>query len=243
MGFGKKSAPAEPIALPQRRELKACSLADLAVSTTLGTGTFGRVRVCQWADGSGADGGYYALKMLKKSEIIRLKQVDHIKSEIHLLSRIENPFIVNLIAKFQDPKMCYLVIEYINGGELFTHLRKAGRFTNVVGMYYGAEIAGALNYLHCMRVVYRDLKPENLLIVGNTGHIKPVKKNGERRHPHPPCTGLYLTFRLCCNALLLFQDHRFRLRQVYRGPHMDAVRHARVPRPGDHPKQGPQFRR
>ena len=171
MGFGSKKA-GEPLPLPERRVLKACALSDLAVSTTLGTGTFGRVRLCQWSAGADADSGYYALKMLKKSEIIRLKQVDHIKSEIHLLSRIENPFIVNLVAKFQDPKMCYLVIEYINGGELFTHLRKAGRFTNVVGMYYGAEIATALNYLHSMRTVYRDLKPENLLIVGNTGHIK-----------------------------------------------------------------------
>jgi protein kinase X len=67
-------------------------LADMELLTTLGTGTFGRVRLVKVKP----EENYYALKMLKKSEIIRLKQVDHIKNEVELLSKISHPFIVNL---------------------------------------------------------------------------------------------------------------------------------------------------
>ena len=72
---------------------------------------------------------------------------------------------------FQDPKHVYLLEEYVIGGELFSHLRRAGRFSNEMTKFYTAEITLALEYLHNLQIVYRDLKPENLLLDHN-GHIK-----------------------------------------------------------------------
>jgi len=114
---------------------------------------------------------YFALKMLKKSEIIRLKQVEHIKAEKAILSRISHPFIVNLFATFQDERHLHMTIEYVLGGELFSQLRKVGRFSNDTARFYAGEIVLALQYLHAQEIVYRDLKPENLLI-DKEGHIK-----------------------------------------------------------------------
>lgn len=132
-----------------------------------GTGTFGRVRLVK----HNASGEVYALKILKKSEILRLKQVDHIKSEIEVLQQIQHPFIVNLMGHFQDTDKLYMVIEYVPGGELFSHLRREGRFNNDASRYYSSEIALAFQHLHLKNIVYRDLKPENLLICRD-GHIK-----------------------------------------------------------------------
>lgn len=71
----------------------------------------------------------------------------------------------------QDDKRLYIVLEYVVGGELFSHLRKAGKFPNDVAKFYAAEVILAFEYIHSMDILYRDLKPENLLLdVG--GHIK-----------------------------------------------------------------------
>jgi len=143
------------------------TLPEFEQGDTLGTGTFGRVRLVQHKETA----KYYALKILKKSEIIRLKQVDHIKSEVSLLKEISHPFVVNLMGHFQDERKLYMVLEYVAGGELFSHLRREGRFTDDHGRYYAAEIVLAFAYMHSLNVVYRDLKPENLLI-SPTGHMK-----------------------------------------------------------------------
>lgn len=73
---------------------------------------------------------YFALKMLKKSEILRLKQVEHIKAEKAILSRIAHPYIISLYSTFQDEHSLFMTMEYIGGGELFSQLRKVGRFSN-----------------------------------------------------------------------------------------------------------------
>lgn len=142
---------------------------DFEISTTLGTGTFGRVRQVKLK--GDPTHTVYALKMLKKTEILRLNQVDHIKSEKAILEEISHPFLVNLKSSFQDPKYIYMLFEYISGGELFSRLRKDGRFSNDVALFYGCEILLAIQYLHKKEIVYRDLKPENLLI-DKFGHIK-----------------------------------------------------------------------
>ncbi|KAI3650464.1 hypothetical protein MP228_003945 [Amoeboaphelidium protococcarum] len=133
--------------------------------STLGTGTFGRVMLVIHST------QYYALKILKKSEIIRLKQVEHIKSEKSVLTMLRHPFIVNMMANFQDSRNVYILLEYVPGGDLFSHLRRAGRFSNEVARFYAAEIASAIAYIHSKSIVYRDLKPENLLL-DSEGHIK-----------------------------------------------------------------------
>merc|ERR1712118_293872 len=103
---------------------KKLAVADFELGKTLGTGSFGRVRFVTYK----ANGNFYALKILKKSAIIRLKQVDHITSEKNILVTLKHPFIVNMFGCFHDQRYLYLLLEYVVGGEFFTHLRKAGRF-------------------------------------------------------------------------------------------------------------------
>ncbi|KAF4662583.1 hypothetical protein FOL47_006179 [Perkinsus chesapeaki] len=145
------------------------TLDSFDLRATVGTGTFGRVRVVKVKDAS--DRSPMALKMLKKSEVIRLKQVEHVKAEKRILSMIEHPFIVNLLTTFQDDKRLFMLMEYVNGGELFSYLRREGRLPNDSGKFYAAEIVLAFQYLHNMNIIYRDLKPENLLIDCH-GHVK-----------------------------------------------------------------------
>lgn len=142
---------------------------EFDLRATVGTGTFGRVRVVK-IKGS-QDRSPFALKILKKSEVIRLKQVEHVKAEKEILMSIAHPFIVNLLTVFQDEKRLCMLLEYVNGGELFSYLRKEGRLPNNHAMFYAGEIVLAFQYLHSIHIVYRDLKPENLLI-DTDGHLK-----------------------------------------------------------------------
>jgi serine/threonine protein kinase len=95
--------------------------------------------------------------------------VEHVKTEKKILCEIAHPYIVNLVGAFQDDKNLYLLMEYSIGGEFFSHLRKAGRFPNDTARYYAAQITLVFEYLHGLNILYRDLKPENLLLdkIGN----------------------------------------------------------------------------
>ncbi|KAI9593253.1 kinase-like domain-containing protein [Syncephalis fuscata] len=150
-------------------------LTDFNLLDTLGTGTFGRVFLARSRDNNQIqlfdNQQYFAMKVLKKVEVVRLKQVEHINSEKDILSCVRHPFIVNLFATFQDSTNLYMLMEYVIGGELFSHLRRAGRFTNEMTKFYAAEIVLAIEYLHSQDTIYRDLKPENLLLDHN-GHVK-----------------------------------------------------------------------
>ncbi|KAI8369545.1 kinase-like domain-containing protein [Radiomyces spectabilis] len=142
-------------------------LSDFKLLRTLGTGSFGRVHLTQ----SKHNNRFYALKVLKKSEIVRLRQIEHTNSEREVLIHITQPFIVNLWDTFQDDANLYMVMDYVPGGELFTLLRKSKRFSDDLARFYAGEVLLALAYLHSKDFVYRDLKPENLLLDAD-GHIK-----------------------------------------------------------------------
>jgi len=142
---------------------------DFDLRSTVGTGTFGRVRMVRIKHSK--DRTPMALKILKKSEIIRLKQVEHVKQERAVLCLIEHPFCVNLLTTFQDDKRLFMLMEFVNGGELFSYLRKEGRLPNDHARFYAGEILLALSYLHAVNIAYRDLKPENVLI-DMDGHVK-----------------------------------------------------------------------
>jgi len=148
---------------------KSFTFENFDLRATVGTGTFGRVRVVKIRGCK--DRTPLALKIMKKSEVIRLKQVEHIKAETGILSQIEHPFIVNLLATFMDDTRLFLLLEFINGGELFSHLRKEGRLADADAKFYAGEIVLAFAYLHGKNIIYRDLKPENLLIDCD-GHMK-----------------------------------------------------------------------
>jgi protein kinase X len=131
----------------ERYRRKLYYLNDFKILSTLGTGTFGRVRLVKHREEKDEDDPI-ALKCLKKSAIIKLKQIDHVKSEKKVLSIIEHPFIVNLKGTFQTPSHVYMMLDYACGGELFTLLRREGRFANDVALFFATEIALAFEYLH-----------------------------------------------------------------------------------------------
>ncbi|XP_076349329.1 cAMP-dependent protein kinase catalytic subunit 3-like isoform X5 [Tachypleus tridentatus] len=111
------------------------------------------------------------MKILEIADVIRLKQVEHVKNEKSILKQVVHPFIIDMLWTNHDDTSLYMLFEYVCGGELFTYLRNAGRFSSTTGAFYAAEIVLALEYLHKQQVVYRDLKPENLLL-DREGHLK-----------------------------------------------------------------------
>lgn len=109
--------------------------------------------------------------MLNKHEIMKAQQIDHVYNENFVHSHLNHPFIVNFEGLAQDSKHLYLVLELINGGELFTYLRNVESFTTDQARFYAATVACCFEYLHSKNIIFRDLKPENLLI-GNDGYLK-----------------------------------------------------------------------
>ncbi|PVD18659.1 hypothetical protein C0Q70_21209 [Pomacea canaliculata] len=142
-------------------------LEDLEILSTIGTGTFGRVVLVRETGTK----QYRALKVMAITQVIRLKQVEHIKNEKEILATVSHPFIVNMLWCYKDETFLYMLMEYVSGGELFSYLRNMGRFNNITSNFYACEIVCALDYLHARNIVYRDLKPENLLL-DTQGHLK-----------------------------------------------------------------------
>ena len=164
---------------------------DFQVLKLLGKGTFGQVYQVKGKKTN----KIYAMKVLSKSVIIKKNEIAHTIGERNILVKTSQdnkdkfsandidvdvngssnnskrcPFIVGLKFSFQTPTDLYLVIDFMAGGELFWHLQKAGRFSELRSKFYIAELVVALEYLHDNDIVYRDLKPENILL-DSEGHI------------------------------------------------------------------------
>lgn len=143
-------------------------LSEYDVLTWIGTGTFGVTKLCRHK----ATGMYYCMKIMSKQRIFNLKQQDHVRAERAVLSMVRHPFLCSLHSSFQDEYNLYIVMEYVQGGELFAHIRaSANGLSQDIVQFYGAEIVLALEYLHSYKIVHRDLKPENLLL-DKRGHIR-----------------------------------------------------------------------
>lgn len=133
----------------------------------IGRGSFGKVMQVRKKDTQ----RIYALKTIRKAYILsRPGEITHILAERTVLSLVNSPFIVPLKFSFQTPDKLYLVMSFVNGGELFHHLQEEGKFDVVRSRFYAAELLCALEHVHSFHVVYRDLKPENILL-DFTGHI------------------------------------------------------------------------
>eukprot|EP00040_Diaphanoeca_grandis_P018885 m.99402 g.99402 ORF g.99402 m.99402 type:complete len:355 (+) comp27156_c2_seq1:97-1161(+) len=143
------------------------NLSDYEPKRTLGTGSFGRVMLVT----DKRTNSVCALKILEKAKVVRLKQVEHTLSEKQLLAAVNFPILVNLLASFKDKSNLYMVMEFAVGGEMFSSLRKEQRFTEARSKFYAGQIVIALEYLQYLNIIYRDLKPENLLFDAK-GYIK-----------------------------------------------------------------------
>jgi protein kinase X len=108
--------------------------------------------------------GVFAMKVMKKTEVVRLKEVDHVKHEADLLSRLMHPFIVTLYHRFQDERKLYLIEEFVQSGTLSSHIQQNGNLCNENARFYAAQIVMAMQYLHGEHVIYRDLHPENVML-------------------------------------------------------------------------------
>lgn len=142
-------------------------LKDLDLLETLGTGVFGRTRLVRTLK----DRRFYSLKIMKKSRIVRLQQLGHALNELRILSRVRCTFVVNLVAFFQDENSIYFMTDFEAGGELYSHLRKAVRFDFARYQFYAIESVCAVEHLHQLSIIFRDVKPENILITKD-GHVR-----------------------------------------------------------------------
>ncbi|THD27706.1 cAMP-dependent protein kinase catalytic subunit alpha [Fasciola hepatica] len=110
-------------------------------------------------------------KWEKPTQVVKLKQVEHTLNEKRILQAIQFPFLVRLDYHFKDNSNLYMVLEFVNGGEMFSYLRRVGRFNECHARFYAGQVVLAFEYLHYLELVYRDLKPENILI-DQFGYLK-----------------------------------------------------------------------
>ena len=143
------------------------SIKDFRLIKVIGVGSYGKVMLVRKQDSNRE----YALKVLRKDFIAKNNQIEHTKTERVVLEKINHPFIVKLRYAFQNSKKLYFVIDYCPGGELFFHLQRCLRFDEDLTKFYTAQLILAIEELHKYNIIYRDLKPENVLI-DSDGYIK-----------------------------------------------------------------------
>ncbi|CAI5529197.1 unnamed protein product [Closterium sp. Naga37s-1] len=151
----------------RRLQRHKMSVDDFELLTIIGRGAFGEVRICR----EKKTGSVYAMKKLKKAEMLRRGQVEHVKAERNLLAEVESKCIVQLYCSFQDDEFLYLVMEYLPGGDMMTLLMRKDTLTEDEARFYVGETVLAIESIHKHNYVHRDIKPDNLLL-DRHGHMK-----------------------------------------------------------------------
>ena len=161
-GVGIGGRPAIKSALPPMKP------SDFEYLKVLGRGSFGKVLLAQRK----SDGKPVAIKVLKKQRVIEDDDVMATNTEKEILALPgECPFLIRMVASFQDPASLFFVMELVNGGDMMHHAMNLGAFSEKATTFYTAEIAYGLFYLHDKGIVYRDLKLDNVLM-DNEGHVR-----------------------------------------------------------------------
>jgi serine/threonine protein kinase len=159
----EKESPLSPM-----NDHKFCSLNfkmtvdNFTFLKVLGKGSFGKVYLVR--PNGAPKSELYAMKVLRKSEVVKKQQINHTQQERQIMAVVSHPYLLSLRCAFQTDTKLYMITDYCPGGELFFHLKKMHRFTEGMMRYYCAQLVLALRHLHSHSIVYRDLKPENILL-------------------------------------------------------------------------------
>ena len=143
------------------------TLDQLTFLTKLGSGSYGNVSLVK----SNKKNFFYALKNISNKQIFYNQMHKNLELERGILLRVDHPFIVKLVKTLKDDKFIYFLMDFIKGKELFTVIRDIGLLNKTQTLFYGASIMLAVRYLHQRKFVYRDIKPENVMVLDN-GYIK-----------------------------------------------------------------------
>jgi len=141
------------------QKTRPCAIDEFKTIGILGKGAFGKVTLVVSPQGDS-----YALKAIKKNQIVEQGQQQHILTEKRVMEQLDNHFLCNLTATYKDKYRVYFLLELCLGGELFTILRNRRSFDENTAMFYAACVIEGFNYMHEHDIIYRDLKPENLVL-------------------------------------------------------------------------------